>query len=142
VPVRSIESICFAIVAGVSRSFLKQKSDRESASITVRRSKRRSIPLAQGKIVDQADEYPLVFVRKAMTLALMPSGYSIGCLAHSVAGQNTGTPIEIEDALNFSRLQNIRARQKVPFERTPNAYAKMLVNEARFRMVLEMTPSN
>jgi propanol-preferring alcohol dehydrogenase len=60
---------------------------------------------------------------------------------HSVAGQNTGTPIEIEDALNFSLLQNIRARiERVPFERTPDAYARMLANEARFRMVIEMTP--
>jgi D-arabinose 1-dehydrogenase-like Zn-dependent alcohol dehydrogenase len=61
---------------------------------------------------------------------------------HSVAGQNTGTPIEIEDALNFSLLQNIRARiEKVPFERAPDGYARMLANEARFRMVIEMTPS-
>jgi D-arabinose 1-dehydrogenase-like Zn-dependent alcohol dehydrogenase len=61
---------------------------------------------------------------------------------HSVAGQNTGSPIEIEDTLNFSLLQNIRARiERVPFERTPDAYARMLANQARFRMVIEMTPS-
>jgi propanol-preferring alcohol dehydrogenase len=60
---------------------------------------------------------------------------------HSVAGQ-TGTQIEIEDALNFSLLQHIRARiERVPFERTPDAYARMLANEARFRMVIEMAPS-
>jgi D-arabinose 1-dehydrogenase-like Zn-dependent alcohol dehydrogenase len=60
----------------------------------------------------------------------------------SIAGQNTGTPIEIEDALNFSLLRNVRATiERVPFERTPDAYARMLANEARFRMVIEMTPS-
>jgi D-arabinose 1-dehydrogenase-like Zn-dependent alcohol dehydrogenase len=59
-----------------------------------------------------------------------------------VAGQNTGTPIEIEDALNFSLLQHIRAKiERVPFERTPDAYARMLANKARFRMVIAMTPS-
>ena len=58
---------------------------------------------------------------------------------HSVAGQNTGSPIEIEDTLNFSLLQNIRAKiEKVPFERAPEAYARMLANKARFRMVIEM----
>jgi D-arabinose 1-dehydrogenase-like Zn-dependent alcohol dehydrogenase len=57
----------------------------------------------------------------------------------SIFGTNTGTPLEIEDTLNFSLLQNVRATiEKVPFEKTPEAYAKMLANEARFRMVLEM----
>ena len=61
---------------------------------------------------------------------------------HSIEGRNTGTPIEIEDALNFSLLQNIRASiEKVPFERAPDGYARMLANEARFRMVIEMSPS-
>ncbi|NVN09643.1 alcohol dehydrogenase [Nguyenibacter vanlangensis] len=58
----------------------------------------------------------------------------------SIAGRNTGTPIEIEEALNFSLFQDVRATiERVPFERAPEAYAKMLANEARFRMVLEMT---
>jgi D-arabinose 1-dehydrogenase-like Zn-dependent alcohol dehydrogenase len=69
-----------------------------------------------------------------------PSDQDAASGGHS--GQNTGTPIEIEDALNFSLLQNIRARiETVPFERTPEAYARMLANEARFRMVIEMSPS-
>ena len=59
---------------------------------------------------------------------------------HSISGTNTGTPLEIEDTLNFSLLQDVRATiERVPFERAPEAYAKMLANEARFRMVLEMT---
>jgi D-arabinose 1-dehydrogenase-like Zn-dependent alcohol dehydrogenase len=28
--------------------------------------------------------------------------------------------------------------ERVPFERTPDAYGRMLANEARFRMVIEM----
>jgi len=60
----------------------------------------------------------------------------------SVAGQNTGTPIDIEDTLNFSLLENIRASiETVPFEKARDGYARMLANEARFRMVIEMTPS-
>jgi propanol-preferring alcohol dehydrogenase len=60
----------------------------------------------------------------------------------SIVGRNTGSPIEIEDALNFSLLQDIRAKiESVPFEKTPDAYAKMLANKARFRMVIEMTPA-
>ncbi|RFB75662.1 alcohol dehydrogenase [Methylovirgula sp. 4M-Z18] len=56
-----------------------------------------------------------------------------------VVGTNTGAPIDIEDALNFSLLQDVRATiEKVPFQQAPKAYAKMLANEARFRMVLEM----
>jgi D-arabinose 1-dehydrogenase-like Zn-dependent alcohol dehydrogenase len=45
----------------------------------------------------------------------------------------------IEDALNFSLLQDVRALiEMMPFERAPEAYARMLANEARFRMVIEM----
>jgi len=61
----------------------------------------------------------------------------------SIAGINTGTPVEIEDALNFSLLQDVRAMiETVPFERAPEAYARMLANKARFRMVIEMRPDS
>jgi D-arabinose 1-dehydrogenase-like Zn-dependent alcohol dehydrogenase len=53
-----------------------------------------------------------------------------------VARQNTGTPIEIEDALAFRLLQNILARiEKVPFEKARDGYTRMLANQARFRLV-------
>jgi D-arabinose 1-dehydrogenase-like Zn-dependent alcohol dehydrogenase len=59
---------------------------------------------------------------------------------HVIAGINTGTPIEIEDTLNFSLLEHVRATiETVPFERAPEAYARMLANKARFRMVIEMS---
>ena len=54
-------------------------------------------------------------------------------------GTNTGSLIDIEDTLKFSLLQNVRATvEKVPFEQAPKAYEKMLANEARFRVVIEM----
>jgi len=56
---------------------------------------------------------------------------------HSIAGSNTGTPVETEDMLNFSLLQDIRARiETVPLTQAAEGYARMMRNEARFRMVL------
>lgn len=60
----------------------------------------------------------------------------------SIAGINTGTPVEIEDTLDFSLMQEVHALvEKVPFEQAPQAYAKMLANEARFRMVIATSPA-
>lgn len=57
----------------------------------------------------------------------------------SIIGVNTGSPIEIEDTLGFSQLQNIRAMTEAfPLERVAEAYARMHGNKARFRVVLTM----
>lgn len=57
----------------------------------------------------------------------------------SIIGVNTGSPIEIEDTLGFSQLQNIRAMTEAfPLERVVEAYARMHGNKARFRVVLTM----
>lgn len=57
----------------------------------------------------------------------------------SIIGVNTGSPIEIEDTLDFSQLQNIRAMTEVfPLEQAAEAYARMHANKARFRIVLMM----
>jgi D-arabinose 1-dehydrogenase-like Zn-dependent alcohol dehydrogenase len=49
----------------------------------------------------------------------------------------TGSPIDSEDTLAFSVLESIRPTiETVPLEAAPEAYAKMMRNEARFRMVL------
>ena len=57
-----------------------------------------------------------------------------------IAGTANGSPIEVEDTLNFSVLEDIRAKiEPMPFERAPEAYAKMLAGLARFRIVLDMT---
>lgn len=59
---------------------------------------------------------------------------------HSLAGSNTGSPGDIEDALDFSLLQDIRASiETVPLEDAPRAYARMMRNEARFRIVLTIS---
>jgi len=55
----------------------------------------------------------------------------------SVYGSLTGTPIDGEDTLAFSVLENIRPMiETVPLEQAADAYARMLQGKARFRMVL------
>jgi D-arabinose 1-dehydrogenase-like Zn-dependent alcohol dehydrogenase len=58
----------------------------------------------------------------------------------SVYGTLTGTPIESEDTLAFSVLENVRSMiETLPLEKAAEAYAKMMAGKARFRMVLTMT---
>jgi propanol-preferring alcohol dehydrogenase len=55
----------------------------------------------------------------------------------SIYGSLTGTPIDGEDTLAFSVLENIRPMiETVPLEHAADAYARMLQGKARFRMVL------
>ncbi len=55
----------------------------------------------------------------------------------SIYGSLTGTPIESEDTLAFSVLENIRPIiETVPLEQAADAYARMMQGKARFRMVL------
>jgi D-arabinose 1-dehydrogenase-like Zn-dependent alcohol dehydrogenase len=57
----------------------------------------------------------------------------------SIQGSLTGTPIDNEDALAFSVLENIRPMiETVPLEQAADAYARMMQGKARFRMVLVM----
>jgi D-arabinose 1-dehydrogenase-like Zn-dependent alcohol dehydrogenase len=57
----------------------------------------------------------------------------------TIHGEVVGTAIDIEDTLKFSRLQQVRPMiELVPLEKAPEAYAKMMANKARFRMVLTM----
>lgn len=57
--------------------------------------------------------------------------------SRSVRGEIVGTPIDEEDTMAFSALQTIRPMiEKIPLEKAPEAYARMMRNEARFRMVL------
>lgn len=56
----------------------------------------------------------------------------------SVVGSLTGSSIENEDNLAFSLAHGIRPSVEVmPFERAPEAYARMLSGQARFRVVLD-----
>ena len=55
----------------------------------------------------------------------------------SIYGSLTGTPIDSEDTLNFSVLENIRPMiEPMPLDQAPQAYARMMSGAARFRMVL------
>jgi D-arabinose 1-dehydrogenase-like Zn-dependent alcohol dehydrogenase len=57
----------------------------------------------------------------------------------SLGGRLTGSSADGEDTLAFSVLQNVRARiEVVPLAEAPAAYARMMSNQARFRMVLDM----
>jgi propanol-preferring alcohol dehydrogenase len=57
----------------------------------------------------------------------------------SIYGALTGTPIDNEDTLAFSVLENIRPMiETVPLEQAADAYARMMQGNARFRMVLTM----
>jgi hypothetical protein len=58
----------------------------------------------------------------------------------AVAGTLTGSAADNEDTLAFSVLQDVRARiEVVPLVDAPVAYARMMNNQARFRMVLDMS---
>jgi alcohol dehydrogenase, propanol-preferring len=55
----------------------------------------------------------------------------------SVYGSLTGTPIDSEDTLAFSVLENIRPMIEIgPLEQAADGYARMMQSKARFRMVL------
>jgi D-arabinose 1-dehydrogenase-like Zn-dependent alcohol dehydrogenase len=55
----------------------------------------------------------------------------------SIYGSLTGTPIDNEDTLAFSVLENIRPMiETMPLEQAADAYARMIQGKARFRMVL------
>jgi D-arabinose 1-dehydrogenase-like Zn-dependent alcohol dehydrogenase len=57
----------------------------------------------------------------------------------SIVTEVAGTPIDKEDTLRFSALQGVRPMlERMPLEKAPIAYARMMRNEARFRMVLTM----
>src|SRR5271170_621627 len=55
----------------------------------------------------------------------------------SIYGSLTGTPIDSEDTLGFSVLENIRPMiETLPLEQAAEAYGRMMQGKARFRMVL------
>jgi len=55
----------------------------------------------------------------------------------AIYGSLTGTPIDSEDTLAFSVLENIRPMiETFPLEKAADAYARMMEGKARFRVVL------
>ena len=54
-------------------------------------------------------------------------------------GHAAGTAIDSEDTLAFSVLSGVRPMiELMPLARAPEAYARMMRGDARFRMVLTM----
>ena len=71
----------------------------------------------------------------AVPLAISAAALVMG--SRSIEGALTGSSIDNEDTLSFSVLQGVRPMiEAVPLEEAPQAYAKMMRNEARFRLVL------
>jgi D-arabinose 1-dehydrogenase-like Zn-dependent alcohol dehydrogenase len=69
-------------------------------------------------------------------LILLPWAFFV--MTGSAHGQAVlGTPMDAEDTLAFSVLENIRPMiETVPLEQAADAYARMMQGKARFRMVL------
>lgn len=62
--------------------------------------------------------------------------------ARSIHGTLTGTPIDCEDCLAFSVLENIRPMiETAPLDQAADAYERMMRGDARFRMVLTILQS-
>jgi D-arabinose 1-dehydrogenase-like Zn-dependent alcohol dehydrogenase len=59
--------------------------------------------------------------------------------SRSVVGHAAGSSIDSQDTLAFSALSGVRPMiETMPLARAPEAYARMMRGEARFRMVLTM----
>jgi D-arabinose 1-dehydrogenase-like Zn-dependent alcohol dehydrogenase len=68
-------------------------------------------------------------------IELSPTALVFG--SRSIEGALTGSTIDTADTLAFSVLENIRPMiETVPLENAPDAYARMMRGEARFRIVL------
>lgn len=60
----------------------------------------------------------------------------------TVVGSLTGSSIENEDNLNFSLAAGITPMiETMPFTEAPKAYERMMANQARFRIVLDIAPA-
>ena len=60
--------------------------------------------------------------------------------SRSIEGWYSGTAIDSQDTLEFSNLTGVRPMIEVfPLAKAPEAYARMMSGEARFRVVLSMT---
>jgi D-arabinose 1-dehydrogenase-like Zn-dependent alcohol dehydrogenase len=60
---------------------------------------------------------------------------------HSIKAWPSGTCVDSENAMDFSVLTGVRAMiETMPLDRAQAAYDRMMSGEARFRMVLTMTP--
>jgi D-arabinose 1-dehydrogenase-like Zn-dependent alcohol dehydrogenase len=57
----------------------------------------------------------------------------------TIRGWAAGTPTDSEDTLRFAEMTGIRPMiEKYPLEKAPEAYARMMSGDARYRVVLTM----
>jgi D-arabinose 1-dehydrogenase-like Zn-dependent alcohol dehydrogenase len=60
--------------------------------------------------------------------------------SRTIQGEVVGTSIDEEDTLDFSALQTVRPMiERVALDQAAEAYAKMMRNEVRFRMVIDFS---
>ena len=92
---------------------------------------------AMGKLVPGLTSHGKLIVVGVPQDAIQLNAFPLVFGGRSVQGSLTGTPIDSEDTLNFSVLENIRPMiETMPLDQAPQAYARMMSGAARFRMVL------
>src|SRR5262249_27695456 len=92
---------------------------------------------AMGKLVLGLTSHGKLIVVGVPQDAIQLNAFPLVFGGRSVQGSLTGTPIDSEDTLNFSVLENIRPMiETMPLDQAPQAYARMISGAARFRMVL------
>ena len=80
---------------------------------------------------------------KLMIVAAPPGKVPVSALnllsGKMIQGWPSGTAIDSEDTMNFSVLREVRPRiETFPLEQANEAFARMMANEARFRVVLKI----
>jgi D-arabinose 1-dehydrogenase-like Zn-dependent alcohol dehydrogenase len=77
----------------------------------------------------------LVVGASAEPIEVFPNELIIG--RKRIQGWPGGTPTDSEDTLRFAEMTGVRPMiEKLPLEKAPEAYARMIEGRARFRMVL------
>ena len=67
------------------------------------------------------------------------NGLALLMARRAVEGWYSGTSIDSEDTLNFSKQQAVRSmNEPYPLEKAPEAYERMMSGKARFRVVITM----
>jgi D-arabinose 1-dehydrogenase-like Zn-dependent alcohol dehydrogenase len=81
----------------------------------------------------------LVVVGAAESMQVSPLWLLMGC--RSVKGWYSGTAIDSQDTLTFSRRTGVKPMNEVyPFAKVAEAYERMMSGKARFRVVLNIAP--
>ena len=97
-------------------------------------------PKLMSSVVDGLGVNGRLLVLGASPEPIEVSPFQLLMARRSVAGHPSGTPRDSEDTLDFSALRDIQTRiETYPLSEVNDAYARMINNDARFRVVLTMT---